>query len=56
LIKGDKMEYVGELKYLNNKPKFIHWKVVAGPELSFYEMYDVIFDEKDLRIRRLKWN
>ena len=44
----------GHLAYLNNKPKFIHWKVVAGErELNFYEAYDVIFDDKDLKIRKL---
>jgi hypothetical protein len=42
------------LRYLYNKPKFIHWKVIAGErQLSFYEAYDVIFDEKDLKIRKL---
>lgn len=42
------------LGYLNLKPKFIHWKVIAGErQLSFYEAYDVIFDEKDLKIRKL---
>jgi len=36
------------------KPKFIHWKVIAGdPKLSFYESYDVVFDEYDLKIRGL---
>ena len=42
------------LGYLENKPKFIRWKVVAGSrELSFYESYDVVFDDYDLRIRKI---
>jgi len=44
------------LNYLEKKPKFIHWKVIAeapGKQLSFYESYDLIYDEYDLRIRRL---
>lgn len=41
-----------DLSYLLNKPKFIRWYVVAGTrELNFYEAYDVIFDDHDLKIR-----
>lgn len=43
------------LSYLNNSPKKVNWKIVAGSgrELSEYEKYDLIFDEHDLKIRRL---
>ena len=44
-----------DLKYLENKPKYINWKVVAGNrQLSFYEAYDVVFDDYDLKIRKIK--
>lgn len=44
-----------DLSYLQNKPKFIRWTVVAGNrELNFYESYDLILDEHDLKIRHLK--
>ncbi len=42
------------LDYLQNRPKKLHWKVVAGPDnLSFYQKYDLIFDLHDLKIRRM---
>lgn len=42
------------LHYLYNTPKTIKWKVIAGErELSYYESYDLVYDEKDLRIRGL---
>lgn len=48
------------LQYLNNKQKRLNWKVVAPAygkngkkELSYYEKYDLIYDEKDLKIRKL---
>jgi hypothetical protein len=44
------------LDYLNNKPKNIYWKVIAGPsgyKLSVLQDHDLIFDQKDLDIRRL---
>lgn len=35
-------------------PKKIWWKVIAGPgKLSILQEYDLIFDQKDLRIRKL---
>lgn len=43
-----------DLRYLQNKPKIIRWKVVAGNrQLSYYESYDLIFDKYDLQIRKL---
>jgi hypothetical protein len=42
------------LNYLQNKPKTIRWKVIAGSPLTYYESYDLIFDKHDLRIRKLK--
>lgn len=50
------------LHYLYNTPKTIKWKVIAPlnqdgsageRELSYYESYDLVYDEKDLRIRGL---
>lgn len=40
--------------YLLNKPKKINWKVIAGPELSAIQQYDLVFDDYDLKIRGLK--
>lgn len=42
-----------ELHYLYNKPRYIKWKVITGSKISFYESYDLVYDDKDLRIRRL---
>ena len=45
----------GNLNYLKNKPKTIRWKVIVGSrELSFYESYDLVYDQYDLKIRQLK--
>jgi hypothetical protein len=49
------------LHYLYNSPKKLKWKIIANgydkkgkkKKLSKYEEYDLIFDEKDLRIRGL---
>jgi hypothetical protein len=44
------------LEYLKKKPKRLNWKVIAGPpgfELSSLQEYDLIFDEFDLRMRKL---
>lgn len=43
------------LEYLKNKPKRLKWKVVAGNEygLDYYQTYDLIYDDYDLRIRKL---
>lgn len=44
-----------DLNYLLNKPKTIRWEVVAGDrELSYYEAYDLVFDQYDLNIRQIK--
>lgn len=44
------------LDYLKNKPSRIRWKVVAGDryDLDYYQGYDLIYDEYDLKIRRLE--
>lgn len=39
--------------YLLNKPKRINWKIVAGEELSKIQMYDLVFDDYDLKIRQI---
>jgi hypothetical protein len=49
-----KTKIPASLEYLQNKPKYINWKVIAGPKLHFLQMYDVIFDDIDLKIRKLK--
>lgn len=43
------------LSYLMGKPKKIKWKVIAGDEysLDYYQTYDLIFDDYDLKIRKL---
>lgn len=43
------------LNYLANKPKRLKWKVIAGDgySLDYYQSYDLIFDEYDLKIRKL---
>jgi hypothetical protein len=43
------------LAYLELKPKIIHWKVVAplGAKLSVLQDHDLIYDDKDLKIRKL---
>lgn len=44
------------LRYLYLKPQRLNWYVVAGPpgaELSPLQAYDLIYDEKDLKIRRM---
>lgn len=44
------------LHYLYNKPKTIYWKVIAPKDykLSVLEDHDLIFDDYDLKIRKLK--
>lgn len=43
------------LNYLARKPKRLRWKVVAGNEfgLDYYQTYDLIYDDYDLKIRKL---
>lgn len=44
-----------DLKYLYNTPKTIRWEIIAGDrELSYYEAYDLIFDDYDLKIRNVR--
>lgn len=50
------MEKHPNLAYLYNKLKTIYWSITTpapGKKLSFYETYDLIYDDKDLRIRKL---
>jgi hypothetical protein len=42
-----------DLRYLQNKPKRINWKLIVGPPLTYYESYDLIFDKYDLQIRKI---
>jgi len=42
------------LDYLNKVPIKISWKVVAGGELHPIQMYDIVFDEYDFRIRQME--
>lgn len=41
------------LDYLKNKPKRINWVIFAGEELHPLQMYDLVFDEVDMKIRKL---
>lgn len=40
-------------KRFYNKPHRINWKVVAGGKLHEIQMYDVVFDQLDYKIRQL---
>ncbi len=42
------------LDYLQNKPKRINWEIVVGPSLHPLQMYDLVFDDIDLKIRKIK--
>lgn len=43
------------LDYIKNcekgYPKRLYWKVIAGPPLTFAQQQDLIFDERDYKIR-----
>lgn len=39
--------------YLGNKPKIINWVVIAGPPVDYIQSFDLIFDDKDLKIRKI---
>ncbi len=42
------------LDYLKNKPRTIRWEIIAGTrELSYYESYDLVYDQYDLKMRHL---
>lgn len=41
------------LDYLGEKPSRINWVIVAGPELEPIQMYDIVFDDHDYKIRQL---
>lgn len=45
----------GSLAYLAAKPKIINWKVISpvGVRLSSLQDHDVVFDDYDLKIRKL---
>lgn len=43
------------LDYLYNKPKVIVWRIVAGPELDYCQMHDLVFDEYDYNMRQLSF-
>lgn len=34
-------------------PYILNWTKVVGPELHPIQMYDIIYDERDLKLRRL---
>lgn len=42
-----------ELDYLNEKPVKINYRVIAGGELHPVQMYDLVFDDYDYKIRQL---
>lgn len=42
-----------DLKYLKNKPRVLRWKVIAGYNLSTLQRLDLIYDDYDLKIRKL---
>lgn len=42
-----------ELNYLRKPPIMLRYVVVAGPKVEDIQLRDVIFDEYDLRIRKL---
>lgn len=42
------------LDYMNETPKKITWRIVAGGELEDIQMYDIVFDEYDYKIRQLE--
>ena len=43
------------LDYLRSRPMKLKWKVIAGDEysLDYYQTYDLVFDEYDLKIRKI---
>jgi hypothetical protein len=54
-IPGNVKHASNTLNYLNNRPARINWEVVAGNrQLNYYESYDLLFDDKDFKIRGLR--
>lgn len=51
-MKRNNVKY-GNLSYLQNKPKIINWEIIAGPDLHPLQMYDVVYDKVDMKIRGL---
>lgn len=45
---------VMSLDYLFNQPTRINWKIVAGGDLHPIQMYDLVFDEYDYKIRKME--
>lgn len=54
-MKTKRLYEAPSLAYLNLKEKRINWRVIAPPgaRLSPIQRYDVVYDEKDLRIRKM---
>lgn len=42
-----------DLDYLHRRPIKVKYVVIAGEELHPVQMYDLVFDETDLKIRQL---
>lgn len=40
--------------YLSKEAVMIRWKIVAGGELHPIQMYDLIYDEYDCKIRQIE--
>lgn len=43
-----------DLEYLENKPKRVNYQKLRGPDLHPLQLYDLVYDDKDLRIRQIK--
>lgn len=45
-----------DLGYLNDEKHTIYWKIIAGPpgaKLSVLQDHDVVFDDYDMKIRKI---
>lgn len=43
------------LDYLSLKPKRINWQAIAGPKAHPIQLYDLVYDEVDFKIRKLPY-
>lgn len=44
----------GTCGYIHNfKKKYINWEIIAGGDLHPLQMYDVVYDKVDMKIRGL---
>lgn len=43
-----------QLSYLYRKPYRINWKIVAGPGLNPIQLYDIVYDQEDFKIRKME--